>query len=223
MPKSSPKYYLGAVIMLGAVWGMSETALGLGIQKCASLLSGSIMTGVALFFIASGWVLSRRLSAVFLMVLIASLFKMFDALLLSLPVKHGAVANPIFAFVLEGAAFLVMAVIFKEALRQKKSGQALLGGSTALLAVGLFPLAKFATGIPACVFPGTSIPLSIYFGPLAVALSVFTVPLAFWAAEKFRAAADSFSGAGPRKVWGRILSPATLALCLAIAALVRLA
>ncbi|GAI63611.1 unnamed protein product, partial [marine sediment metagenome] len=47
MEKNIPKSYLAIVVMLGAVWGFSEAALGMGLRSCASLFSGSIMTGVA--------------------------------------------------------------------------------------------------------------------------------------------------------------------------------
>ena len=100
MDRKIPKSYLGIVVMLGAVWGFSEAALGMELRSCASFLSGSIMTGVALFFIAASWILTRKITGIAHLLVIASLFKMFDALLLSLPIQHGAVANPIFAFLM---------------------------------------------------------------------------------------------------------------------------
>lgn len=222
MTRNIPKYYFGMIIMLGAVWGLSEAALGMGLRKCASLVSGSLMTGVALFFLAASWVVSRRILSVALLIVITALFKMFDAVLLSLPLQHGAVANPIFAFFMEGAAFLVLVMVINETLRQKKTGQALLGGTSALVAVILFPLVKFVTGIPACVFPGKSIPLSVYFAPLAVTLSILTVPLGFWAGEKLKVTMSKFEMTNRKKTLKYIVSPVTLALCLAIIALIRL-
>jgi hypothetical protein len=81
MDQKNSKSYIGIVIMLGAVWGLSEAALGMWLRSCASFMSGSIMTGVALFFIAASWILSRRILGVALLIAIACLFKMFDALL----------------------------------------------------------------------------------------------------------------------------------------------
>lgn len=222
MEKNILRTHLGSVVMLGSVWGLSEAVLGMGLRSCAALVSGSLMTGVALFFIAAGWVVTRRVLGVALLILIASLFKMFDVLLLSLPIQHGAIANPIFAFFTEGGAFLVLVLIIKETTRQKKTGQAILGGASALVAVGLFPLVKFATGIPACVYPGTGIPLSIYFAPLAIALSMVTVPLGFRAGEKFKAFAIEFETTSQKKALRHLVSPVTLVLCLAIFAFVRL-
>jgi len=49
MNKPVPKAYLGMVIVLGSVWGLSEAALGMGLRSCVAFISGSIMTGVALF------------------------------------------------------------------------------------------------------------------------------------------------------------------------------
>ena len=140
MDESVPKSYLGLVIVLGSVWGLSEAALGMGLRSCAAFVSGSIMTGAALFFLAAGWMVSRKVFGVFLMVLIASFFKLFDALLLSLPLKHGAIGNPIFAFFMEAAAFVIIISIIRTKIIKKPAGQALLGGLSAGLAVNLFPL-----------------------------------------------------------------------------------
>jgi hypothetical protein len=222
MDRNIPKSSLGMVVMLGAVWGLSEAALGMGLRSCASFLSGSIMTGVALFFIASSWVLTRNILGIALIVVITSIFKMFDALLLSLPLRHGAVANPIFAFLVEGAAFLALIFLFNEKLKQKLEGQALLGGMAALLAVNLFPLVKFATGIPACVFPGTGYPLSLYYAPLAVFLSSVTVPLGLWVGAKIKAFETGLEEANRGKKLRHLASPAALLLCLAIIAILRL-
>lgn len=222
MVKNISKSHLGFVVILGAVWGLSEAALGMGLRSCASFVSGSLMTGVALFFIAASWVVSRRILGVALLIVIACLFKMFDAFLLSLPVLHGAVANPIFSFIMEGAAFLVLLTIINKKLKQKKAGQAILGGLTALLAVNLFPLVKYATGIPACVFPGTGYPLSLYYAPLAVSLSLVTVPLGFLVGAQIEAFETKFEGATLRRKLRYFASPVTLILCLAIVLLIRL-
>jgi hypothetical protein len=222
MDQKNPKSYMGIVIMLGAVWGLSEAALGMWLRSCASFMSGSIMTGVALFFIAASWILSRRILGVALLVAIACLFKMFDALLLSLPILHGAVGNPIFAFLMEGSAFLVLLYIYSERKKHKTGRRAILGGMSALLAVNLFPLVRFATGVPACVFPGTTTPLSLYYAPLAVILSCVTVPLGFWAASKIMTLETKLEEDNRIKTFRLIASPGTLILCLVIITLIRL-
>lgn len=221
MNKSNPKPYLGMAIMFGSVWGLSEAALGMGLRSCASFISGSIMTGVALFFLATGWAVSRRVFGVFLMVLIASFFKLFDALLLSLPVNHGAIGNPIFAFFMEAIAFVIFISILKEKIIGKPAGQALLGGMAAVLAVNLFPLVKYATGIPACVVPGTGYPLSLYYIHLAALASFATVPLGFWVGTKIEAIETRLIKAQAMKKLKYIISPAALIICLVIIALLR--
>jgi hypothetical protein len=222
MSNSIPKSYLGLVIVLGSVWGLSEAALGMGLRNCAAFVSGSIMTGVALFFMAAGWVVSRRISGVLLMALIASLFKMFDALLLSLPIKHGAIGNPIFAFFMEAIAFVLLVSIVKDKMAQKPAGQALLGGMAAALAVNLFPLVKYATGVPACVVPGTGYPLSLYYIHVAVLTSFVTVPLGFLAGAKMESFVARLIKSRAQKKLEYILSPAAFILCLVIVALLRL-
>ena len=221
MDKKSSGHHLGVVVMLGAVWGLSEAALGMGLRTCASAMSGSIMTGVALFFIAACWIISRSWRGVALLVVIATLFKLFDALLLSLPILHGAVANPIFAFVMEGAAFLIIVSLVKERLSKNMSSQALTGGLSALVAVNLFPLVKFATGIPACVAAGTGYPLSLYYAYIAVALSFITVPLGILAGEKLRSLEKrSYSTRGTKK-FQFIASPVAVIICILIVLLIR--
>jgi hypothetical protein len=147
---------------------------------------------------------------------------MFDALLLSLPVQHGAIANPVFAFLMEGAAFLVLISIFTEKRKQKIGSQALLGGMTALLAVNLFPLVKYVTGIPACVVQGTGYPLSLYYAPLAVFISLVTVPLGLWAGVKIRSWEIKLEESNQARKLRYLISPAILILCLAIITLIRL-
>jgi len=222
MQRKTPLTYLGIVVMLGAVWGLSEAALGMYLKRCASHVSGSLMTGAALLFIAASWIVSRRILGVVLLVVIASLLKMFDALLLGLPLLHGAIANPIFAFIIEGAAFILIVTMLRDRLTQRPAGQAFSGGMAALLAANLFPLVKFATGIPACVVPGTGYPLSLYFVHYSVFVSFVTVPAGFWFGTKLQKYATVSSDSLSLKRINYLISPATLVLCLMIMALLRL-
>ena len=208
--------------MLGAVWGLSEAALGMYLKRCASSVSGSMMTGVALLFIAASWILSRRVLGVVLLVVIASLFKIIDALLLSYPILHGAIANPIFAFITEAAAFLLIVFLIKETLKQKTAGQALTGGMSAILAVNMFPLVKYATGIPACVVAGTGYPLSLYYIHFAILVSAVTVPIGFLVGRKLENFALDISKTPAIQKLNYVFSPAAFILCLIIMALIRL-
>jgi hypothetical protein len=210
------------VIVLGSVWGFSEAALGMGLRSCAAFVSGAVMTGVALFFIAAGWAVSRRVAGIAIMVVIAALFKMFDALLLSFPLTHGAIGNPMFAFFMEAIAFVIIFTLMKAALTQKAGGQALLGGMSAVLAVNLFPLVRFATGVPACVAPGTTYPLSLYYIHFAVLASSIMVPLGFWVGAKVKAWEGRMLLRFSPATLNTVLPPAALAACLAIIALIRL-
>jgi hypothetical protein len=222
MNTTNLKSHLGIAVILGSIWGFAEVALGFGLRSCAALVSGSLMTGVALFFICTGWVSSRRFYVPVLIVIIACFFKLFDALLLNLPVKHGAIGNPIFAFLMEGLGFLLLVAIFSYNRWKKKIARILLGGGAALIAVGLFPLVKFATGIPACVYPGTMVPLSILFAPVAIVFSAITVPLGFRAGKRISTLAENYDLALRSKLFRYMVTPATLVLCLALVVLIRL-
>ncbi len=197
----------GTVIALGAVWGLAECALGAGLQACAKSISGSLMTGVALFFVAAAWAVSRKALNVALLVGIVVLFKTFDALLLGLPLGSGAIANPVFAFVLGGAGFLAAAALVGRSRGERTSGRALMGGAGAFLAVAAFPLVGFFTGNAACLAAGTTIPMVWYYSPIAIALSLLTVPLGMRFGERARIFES------------RVLAP-SLALALSLALMV---
>ena len=214
MSQTPQKTNWGPVLVLGSLWGLSEAALGMYLRQCASTVSGSVMTGAALFFLAAAWTISPRLTTAAALVAVAASFKLFDALLLDLPILHGAIGNPIFAIVMEGAAFALIVSVVSKALAGKAVGQGVVGALGALVAVNLFPLVKLATGVAPCV-TGTSYPLSLYYAPIAVALSALTVPLGALAGGALRA----FEPVAWRLRW---LSPAALALSFGALAALRL-
>lgn len=186
MEETNGRRNFGTVILLGAVWGLSECLLGAALRACASSISGSVMTGIAFFFIAAAWAADRKALSAGFIIAIAVFFKMFDSVLLSLPLKDGAIANPAFAFILEGSAFVVVAVVLKEAWKRRAAGRALWGGTAALIAAATFPLVRFATGTAACLVPGTTTPLAWYYAIPAIGISLLTVPLGFRAGERLR-------------------------------------
>lgn len=221
MTPESRRLPFGTLVALGSVWGLAEAGLGLGLETCARFISGSVMTGVALFFISAAWARTKRVAGPALVTAIALAFKLLDAVWLGLPVKHGAIGNPMFAFVTEAAAFMIIAPFIAEAWRGRALGRAALGGLSALAAVNLFPLVRFATGIPACVAPGSSMPLSLAYAPIAIAVSALTVPLGFLAAAKIEAYEGRLAAA-PNAGTLRWLAPAAAAvLCLAAQGLIR--
>jgi hypothetical protein len=220
MNKKITGTHLSIALIAGSVWGLGEVVLGAGLKSCAHLVSGSLMTGVALFFIAGSWAATRNILVPLLAVVVASLFKLFDAALLSLPVMSGSIGNPIFAFVLEGLAFVVLILLFRH-IKWKRSSAALLGAGTALVAVALFPLVKFATGVPACVHSGSSIPLAIYFGPVAMAVSAVTVPLGLYTGRWFAGRYERLAAHVRGRLARILLSPATAAASLALILAIR--
>jgi len=214
MSQTPQKWNWAPVLVLGSLWGLSEAGLGMYLRQCASTISGSVMTGAALFFLAAAWAISPRVRTLALMVALAAGFKLFDALLLGLPVLHGAIGNPIFAIVMEGAAFALILSVVRKSVAGTAAGQGLAGGLSALVAVNFFPLVKYATGVAPCV-TGTSYPLALYYAPIAVALAAVTVPLGLRAGAAVAAIER-------RPVALRWLSPATAALSLGALALLRL-
>jgi hypothetical protein len=179
MPRTTRWEGIGLVIVLGSVWGLAEAGLGLALQSCARLASGSIMTGTAIFFLAGSRLRARRAWGPALAVALAMGLKLFDAALLRLPIKSGAIGNPMFAIVVAGAAIVGLFAVFGRAAGRSLRGRMLLGAAAGLLSAAVFPAVKLATGIPACVLPGTALPLSIAFAPIAVATGALAVPLAY--------------------------------------------
>ena len=117
---------------------------------------------------------------------------------------------------MEGAAFALIVSVVSKSVAGKLPGQGLAGGLSALVAVNLFPLVKYATGVAPCV-TGTSYPLSLYYAPIAVGpVRALTVPLGL------RAGAAPGRVRGPRLARLRWLSPAAVALSLGALALLRL-
>ena len=209
-------------LTLGAIWGLSEVALGIGLQACAARMSGSLMTGLALFFISAGWASTRRFYVPVIIVFTACLFKLFDAVLLSTAISDGAVINPIFAFLTEGAAIILLLALFKPGWLSRLTGRVLLGGGSALLAVLAFPLVKFATGVPACLFPGSAIPLSIYYAPVAIITAMALVPAGFFVGERISSAYKRFNET-VASVFARLsFSPVIVVICLALVLFIRM-
>ena len=55
------KNNLGIILAVGSVWGLTEFAFGMGLQKCATLYTGAILTGISFFFILTSFRTSRAL------------------------------------------------------------------------------------------------------------------------------------------------------------------
>ncbi|MCX7766773.1 MAG: hypothetical protein N2246_08750 [Candidatus Sumerlaeia bacterium] len=175
---------LWIVLAAGSVWGITEASVGLVLRGlCAHYLSGSVLTGTSMFFLALVFAYSQRTIFVMLMPLIASLYKLYTALILAKPILSGGIINPIYAYITEALALLIVLSVFNPTLRQKHWGQAIIGGFSALLAVNLFPAVGYFTGISACVLPGTQFPLSLWGAPVAISLAMITVPLGYLVAN----------------------------------------
>jgi len=120
-------------------------------------------------------------------------------------------------------AFVLVVNVIRPELKAKLHGQALTGGLYALIAVSAFPLVKHFTGLPACVVPGTIYPLSLYYAPLAIGISLVTYPLGFLVGTRLSAllmTEKPFAVAFHNRL--RLVLPGATAVLLAIAILIRL-
>ncbi|MCD6386337.1 hypothetical protein J7M23_11240 [Candidatus Sumerlaeota bacterium] len=168
------------VLVVGSVWGVVEAGAGVALRgSCARLLSGSILLGTMMFFLATTYSYSKKKWLILVLPFIAMLFKLYSALLIGLPVLSGAIINPIYAFYTETLAFIIVLTVINPRLLGKPWGTAVLGGMSALVAANMFPAVGLFTGIPACVLPGTRFPLALWGAPVAVIISSVTVPAGF--------------------------------------------
>lgn len=222
MNNKTLKPHLGIVLVIGSIWGLTEFAFGLGLQKCATLYTGAILTGLAFFWLSFIWSITRSIIPVLIIVAIAVMFKWLDALLLQVAWNHGSIANPIYAFITIMVGFVLIMGLFKKQFTKTLLNRILLGAGAAAISVALFPLVKFTTGNPACLYAATNIPLVIYTAPVAIILSMITVPLgyrvALWYAEKTQGLLRGQSAGFMARYW----SPAVVLTCLIIVTLARI-
>ena len=221
MTTSTVKSNLGIIVAVGSVWGLTEFAAGMGLQKCAALYTGAILTGVAFFWVSFIWSITRKILPVLIIVGMAILFKFLDALLLPVAWNHGSILNPAYAFVTILVGFSLLILLFKNQFSSKLRNRILLGAGAAIIATAMFPLVRFATGSAACFYASTNIPMAIYTAPVAIAISMITVPLGYLAAAWYTGKSRQENRLQP-SILSRLWSPAVLVCCILIITLIRI-
>jgi len=211
----------GLILATGSIWGLVEFGAGMGLQKCATLITGAVLTGISFFWLSFIWSATRRFLPVILIVGIAMLFKWLDALLLQVAWNHGSVLNPMFAFFTAMVGFILLLAVFRNRFAGSLRSRILVGGGAALLAMCMFPLVKFTSGTPACTYAATNIPLSVYTAPVAMVLAMITVPLGFRAASWYYSENRRIHQLETSRVLYRIWSPAVFMVCVMIMIVVR--
>jgi hypothetical protein len=222
MEKKNITSKIGIILAAGSLWGLVEFGAGMGLQKCAVLFTGAVLTGLSFFWLSFIWSMTRRILPVMIIALVAMMFKWLDAWLLHVAWNHGSVLNPMFAFFTALAGFMILTGILRKRFSQHLTYRILAGGGAALIATSLFPLVKFVTASPACTFAATNIPLVLYTAPVAILLSMATVPLGFGAALWYNRIKQDRSSFQPYSVLFRILSPLVFIGSVLIIVLVRI-
>jgi len=149
----------------------------------------------------------------------AILFKLLDALLL--PVAWNSILNPAYAFVTILVGFSLLILLFKNQFSSKLRNRILLGAGAAIIATAMFPLVRFATGSAACFYAATNIPLAVYTAPVAILISMITVPLGYRAAIWYTGKSHDENSL-QLSLLSRLWSPAVLVCCILIITLVRI-
>ncbi len=162
---------INGIIAIGFAWGAIEAALTFGLKGvCGRELTGSIMTGLAMVFLAGTHTLASTRGLLLLPFALATGLKLLAVAALGLPLASPAAINPIAAYGLETAA--VMAIVSIPGIMRPASGvRALLpGGLAAALAALTFPAVGFITAVPACTIAGSGLPTSIAWLPIATVI-----------------------------------------------------
>ncbi len=222
MKNQAVRNNLGLVVAIGSIWGLTEFAFGMGLQKCATLYTGAILTGIAFFWLSFLWSVSRKYLPILIIVGIAVLFKFMDALLLPVAWNHGSILNPVFAFFTLMLGFILFSTLFRKGFSSRLINRVAVGAGAAVVATALFPLVKFASGTPACLYAATNIPLVIYTAPVAIVISMITVPLGFKAAGWYTQSAIQNQSLSSASLLARVWSPAVVICCLIIVTLIRI-
>lgn len=171
---------LFGILMFGSLWGLIEASVGVALRgTCGRLYCGSILTGCSLLFFSGAFVVSRRVWLLMLLPVIAGLFRLYTGFLLHQRVVSGAVANPIYAFFVEGLVFCALIWIVREQRLGSLVSRGVAGAAAAGLAAVFFVPVKLFTTIPACVVPWSSTPLAIWGMPVAMAFGAAAMPLGF--------------------------------------------
>ena len=209
--------------MAGAVWGITEALMGAWLNGCAFRYTGAIMTGLAFFYMSFTWSFTRKMVPLFILLGMVVLFKMFDAVLLNVSITHGSVLNPSFAFLTEVIAFAIVISLIGRRFFSKPAYRLVTGAGAALMAVSLFPVAGFFTGSAVCLYPGTQIPLSIVTSPMAMVLSLITVPLGFFLANALKSPSSELKNITRVPQLGRLWPSMVVILCIVVLTLTRVA
>ncbi len=216
MDRRSITSNFGVILAAGSLWGIIEFGAGIGLQKCATLATGAILTGLSLFWFSLIWTFTKRLIPVLIVLVIAMLFKWLDALLLHVAWNHGSILNPMFAFFTATAGFILIISLLRNRFFQNRLSRILTGGGAALVAMCLFPLVKFVSGTPACSYAATNIPLSVYTAPLAILIGMITVPLGHRTALWLSGEANPLKQEGSLSLRAGLWSPTVFIACIII-------
>lgn len=169
------------VVGVGLLWGLMESGLGPVLKTtCSSGVTGSVLCGLSYLFIAMSFALAGGARGPLVALVITVAVKLMSGALLGLSLSGGAIANPIFAFVTEVSAFLIVVAALNRIAMGPVLKASITGIAASALAVLAFPLVKWCTGVPACLKSGTGIYLAYYYSYVAIAIAAAVSPIGMW-------------------------------------------
>jgi hypothetical protein len=207
-PALTPISILLAVLVFGAIWGLSEVTLGGGLHLGHVANKGAILTGVGMGLVCGMVLAIYRKPAMLIGVgVVAASIKLLTVPITGVPVI--CPANGVVAVGLQGVALSAVAFGLMKAMDKNVYARIAAGAGGALIASGLFWL--IGMHVAPCRYlltfagaPGTWMATE---GLVWAALSAVLLPVGYWAGVKLRPMVGPVQTA---KVWPRYAAAASI-------------
>jgi len=135
------------ILVFGSVWGLVEATLGGALHLIHFTYKGAITGGIAMAIMAAFVVTYRRPRLVFLLGVIATLFKLLSAAIYGQPIFSPFVFNPASAILLEALGFTLVVSLLSKAFESSIKTRIAAGISAGYLSAVLYAILASALGM----------------------------------------------------------------------------
>ncbi len=179
----------------GCLWGLEELLLGRGCAAAGQVnLTGSLLTGTTFFFLSAAYAFHPSRRGLLPVFALAAMLKLLAAPLRGVSPLHGSVLNPVCAYALETAAWILAATSAGSARLTRPLPLLAAGAAAAALAALAFPATGLLTGTPVCR-AASGLPVSLQYLPLAALVAAPAAWLGqrtgLWARQRAEASAPA--------------------------------
>ncbi|MBP7461780.1 MAG: hypothetical protein KBA26_10865 [Candidatus Delongbacteria bacterium] len=157
------------ILSFGLLWGLAESIIPWVLKAgCPGTSIGSLMAGLAFFFLAGSYFSSHRMSAPLMIAVIAAIIKLTGLTIRHAAIPTGLWLNPIGAYALQ-------AILFRLGMQFRNRSSSLQILATGIISGGLaglfYPTVIGMMGQSACIHPDSGIAVSVYYAPLTAAIA----------------------------------------------------